>query len=62
MGLKFRGWVAGTKWTRTVPHIGVRPIGGAWWRGVARAPPTTIPCYISKKAGSIEYKFGMQGH
>ena len=30
IGLKFGGWVAGTKWTRTVPHIGVRPIGGAW--------------------------------
>ena len=27
IGLKFGGWVAGTKWPRTIPHIGVRLIG-----------------------------------
>ena len=56
IGLKFRGWVAGTKWTLTVPHIGGQIHRGCVVEGGgARAPPTTIPCYISKKAGSIEY-------
>ena len=31
IGLKFGGWViAGTKWTRMVPHKGFRAMGGAW--------------------------------
>ena len=43
-------------------YIGVRPIGGAWWRGEWHVHhlPITRPCY-SKKSGPIEYKFGMQG-
>ena len=41
IGLKFGGWVAGTKWTRTVPPIGGYTLRGCVVKGgVARAPPT----------------------
>ena len=65
IGLKFGGWVAGTKWTRTIPHIGGqthRRGGGGKWHVHHLPINHPIPCYISKKAGSIEYKFCMQGH
>ena len=31
IGLKFGGWVVGTKWTRTIPDMGVQTHRG--WRG-----------------------------
>ena len=60
IGLKFGGWVAGTRWTRTVHHIGGQTHKGCMLEeGVARAVvhhPSPISCYISEKAGSIEYE------
>ena len=59
------GWALGS-WhqvdTNGAPYRGVRPIGDAWWSGTCTTCLSPIPCYISKKAGSIEYKFGMQAH
>ena len=43
IGLKFGGRVAGTKWPRTIPHIGVRIIGvrgGGGERHVQHLPIT----------------------
>ena len=45
IGLKFGGWVAGTKWPRTIPRIGVRLIGvsgGGWGEWHVQYLPITF--------------------
>ena len=56
IGLKFGGWVAGTKWTRTVPHIGVRHIGVRGERGEWHVHhlPITSNCDYSLSLSSFK--------
>ena len=54
--LKFGGWVAGTKWTLTIPHLGgqIHQEGGGTmeWR---LHSPSPIPYYNPKTAWTIEH-------
>ena len=55
VGLKLSGLIAGTKWTRTIPHSrGFRRFGGGGG-GVALAIPITHPILQPQDAWAIEH-------